>query len=150
MKFTPKTEKEIAEEKLLPVGDYPFQISAAEDYVSKAGNEMIKAEVRVFKPDGNFLLVDDYLGEFMMHKILHLCQATGLEDDYNAGLIKPENLVGKTGQLKLSIQKDKTGQYPDRNSIKDYIVGADLKIPKTDLDKLIDGDKDDLADEIPF
>ena len=144
LKFTAKTEKEIQEERLLPEGEYSFQISGAEDYISKAGNEMIKLTVRVFKPDGNFLLVDDYLSEKMLFKILHLCQSTGLEDKYNEGVLNPNDLIGKSAMLKLGIQK--SDGYPDRNSIKDYIVNKDADIPKDKLNKVIDGDDD----EIPF
>lgn len=147
MKFQPKTEQEIQEERLLPEGEYSFQISGAEDTQSKAGNDMIKLTVRVFKPDGNFLLVDDYLVEAMLYKVLHLCEATGLKEDYDAGQLDSQKFIGKTGMLKLGIQK--SDAFPDRNTIKDYIVDGKADIPKDDLAKTIDGD-DDLEDEIPF
>ena len=145
MKFKPKTDKEIAEERLIPAGDYPFEISGAEHYISKAGNEMLKILVRVYKEDGSFLLVDDYLTEKIMYKVKHLCDATGLTDAYNAGELEPEALIGKTGELKLGIQVDKSGNYPDRNSIKDYKVPKDGE-PKKALPKK----DDDFGDSIPF
>jgi len=152
MKFTPKSEKEIAEEKLLPEGTYPFEISKGEDKVSKSGNEMIELLVRVFKPDGNFLLVSDYLLESMAYKLRHAAEACGLLHEYESGTLLGSNFIGKTGELKLGIQKDKNGTYPDKNVVKDYIVPKEgdskKQPPKTGLDKLIDND--DLADQIPF
>ncbi len=36
MQFTPKTEKQLAEESLLPAGVYDFEVLKAEDAVSKS------------------------------------------------------------------------------------------------------------------
>lgn len=153
MKFTAKSDKEIAEERLLPEGQYPFEISGGEDTTSKAGNDMIKLTVRVFKDDGTFSLVTDYLMEQMMFKLKHACDACGLSEKYKSGELLGSDFIGKTGELKLKIQKDTTGNYPDKNSIADYVVPKDgeeaKKPPKDNLDKLIDGD-DDMEDEIPF
>lgn len=151
MRFTAKTDKEIAEERLLPEGIYGFEISMGEDTTSKKGNEMIKLTVRLFKDDGKFILVDDYLLESMMFKLKHACDACGLSDKYQSGELVAADFVGKTGNLKLKIQKDTTGNYPDRNSIADYLVpedGATFTPPKDALDTVLD--KDDLEDEIPF
>lgn len=151
MKFQPKTEKEIAEEGLLPAGEYPFEISQAEETVSKAGNEMIKLLVRVFREDGTFVLVNDYLLEAIAYKLLHICKATGLENAYNAGELKAEDFVGKTGMLKLKIRKDETGNYPDQNNIADYIVpkdGVAEIVPKGSNKAAEAGEI--LDDEIPF
>lgn len=146
MKFQPKTEKELNEERLLPEGDYPFEISAAEAKKSKKGNDMMVLTVRVYKPDGKFLLVTDYLMEALLYKLLHCCQACGLEDQYNKGELSPEMFIGKTGMLKLKI--DPEGDYPAKNSVKDYIKdAAKVSIPKSQIDKLIDNDP---SDEIPF
>lgn len=151
MRFQPKTEKELNEERLLPEGEYPFQISGAEDKISKSGNEMIELTVRVFKPDGSFNLVTDWLLESMMFKLLHCCQACGLEDQYNAGSIKSDMFIGKEGMLKLKIVPE--GDYPAKNAIKDYIPGKKAEIPADNLNKTLDSQKnsgDDLSDEIPF
>lgn len=149
MKFTPKTDKELAEEKLLPEGEYGFEISGAEEKISKAGNDMIVLTVRVFKDDGSFILVTDYLLESIMYKINHACKACGLFDKYELGELSARDFIGKTGHLKLVIQKDKNGEYPDKNSIKDYIVpkeGEKPVKPKGSIAK----EKDELEDEIPF
>lgn len=147
MKFTPKSEKEINDERLLPEGEYSFEVSGAEAAQSKKGNDMIVLTVRVYKPDGSFVLVTDYLLEAMLYKLLHFCQAVGLEEKYNQGILDANDCIGKTGVLKLKI--DPEGDYPAKNSIKDYVVGEKSNINKDALSKVIDGE-DDLADEIPF
>jgi len=150
MRFTPKTEKEIAESNLLPEGEYPFEISSGADKISKSGNEMIELWVRVYKPDGSFNQVADYLLESIAYKLRHAAEACGLLDKYEAGTILGTDFIGKTGMLKLGITKDKNGQYPDKNGIKDYIVPkegeAKVSIPKDALQKTIDP----MADDIPF
>lgn len=153
MKFTPKSDKELAEERIMPEGEYGFEISGGEDKTSKAGNEMIQLTVRVFKDDGKFNLVTDYLMESMMYKISHAAKACGLEDKYNLGQLTGEDFIGKTGMLKLGIQKDKEGQYPDKNVIKDYIVpkeGEAAAVPKGSNKAAETKGRDDLEDSIPF
>lgn len=149
MKITPKTEKELKDAFLLPAGEYPFQISASEDTISKSGNEMIKMTVRVFKPDGNFNLVTDYLLASMEYKLRHACEACGILNKYESGVLSADDFIGKEGMLKLSIKVDTTGQYSDQNQVKDYIVQKDEEkkpLPKTQLTKVLD----DMDDTIPF
>lgn len=155
MKFTPKSDKELAEERLLPEGTYGFEISGGEDKKSKAGNDMIELTVRVFKPDGTFLLVTDYLMEAILYKVSHAAKACGLEDKYNSGTLHVEDFIGKTGELKLAIQKDKNGQYPDKNVVKDYVVPKDGEAsikPKGSISASTSKkvDSSDLEDQIPW
>lgn len=149
MKFTPKSDKEISEEKLLPEGTYDFEISAGYDKVSKAGNEMIELLVRVYKPDGGFVLVNDYLMEKVIYKVSHAAKACGLETEYNNGQLHGDDFIGKTGQLKLKIQKDKDGTYPDKNVIQDYIVNEEGKSSLKEKPAK-ENFAEDLDDEIPF
>lgn len=157
MRFAPKTEKEIAESNLLPEGTYSFEVTEAVDYVSKKGNEMIKMFVKVYKPDGTSISVTDYLAEAMLYKVLHFCQATGLEELYHSGEIQSDSegriqeFIGKTGELKLGIQK--SDDYPDRNTIKDYVVGEAKKANKAAAKKQANMDAQkpvEIDDEIPF
>lgn len=148
MRFAAKTEDQLNEERMLPEGEYPFEISAAEETTSAKGNEMIKLLVRVFKPDGQFILVNDYLLEIMQFKLLHCSEACGLADKYDTGELAAEDFIGKTGKLKLG-QDPAKGDFPAKNSIKDYIAdSAGEKPPKDALEKV--GDKDELEDSIPF
>lgn len=152
MRFTPKTEQEIAEEGLLPAGVYQFEVTESVDYISKSGNEMIKMFVKLIAADGKTNIVTDYLTDKMLYKVLHFCQACGFEDDYNAGTLDAQKFIGAAGSCKVKIQK--SDGYPDQNSITDYIVEGDKKGDKTvkELAKeaqapLNSGIEDD---EIPF
>lgn len=121
MRVTPRTEKEIAEMNLWPAGVYSFQIATATDEVSKSGNEMIKLALNVYSAEGTCKVIYDYLLDAIPHKLRHLCEACGLLDKYEQSTIYAQDFVDKTGDLKLVIQKDKTGQYPDKNAIADYV-----------------------------
>lgn len=129
MKFTPKSDKQIAEENLMPAGVYPFQVTTAENKFSKAGNEMIALELRVFTPDGRTRLLNDYLMEKVIYKLAHFCKVVGLAEEYAAGTVQAEDCVGREGFVKVSIKSDKTGQYPDQNSAQDYL-SSDKVEPK--------------------
>jgi len=120
MKFTPKTEEQISKEKLLPDGDYPFEIAKAVDKTSKAGNEMIELNIRVFKSDGSFIFVNDYLLESMLYKLLHAANACGLTRQYEQGLLVANDFVGKQGYLTLKTDPGK-GDFGPKNVVKDYI-----------------------------
>jgi hypothetical protein len=122
MKFAPKTEKQIAEENLWPAGEYGFEIGEAHDKVSKSNNEMIHLKLKVFNNEGSMRFVDDYLLEEMAYKLRHAAEACGLLTQYESGTLLASDFVGKLGYLKLKIQKDKTGNYPDKNVVGDYIV----------------------------
>ena len=154
MRFTPKTEKEIVEDKLYPEGTYGFQIISADERVSKSGNDMIELKLQVYSNEGKFILVNDYLLESMMFKLLHACEACGLQSKYESGQLDAEDFIDKTGYLKLTIQKDKTGQYPDRNSVKDYVVSVDevgaVKEKMAAAKKIYEPASDDMADDLPF
>lgn len=130
MHYTPKSEKEVSETGLWPAGKYGFEIAKATDSVSKVkpdgtgGNEMIELTVKLFNDDGQSKSVFDYLMplESVAYKLRHASAACGLLEKYETGLLMAEDFVGKTGFLKLKIQKDKTGQYPDKNVIADYVA----------------------------
>lgn len=125
MKFQPKSEKELAEANLWPVGEYAFEVLDAEEAADKNGNDMFKLRVKVFKNDGASQNIFDYVSaSWMEFKLRHLAEACGVLDDYEKGEIEAYQLVGKTGKCKVNVSKDKTGQYPDKNGIADYIVAS--------------------------
>jgi len=131
MKFQPKTEKEIAEAGLLPVGVYPFEVLEASDSTSKAGNGMIVLDILIHAPDGSNRKLTDYLLEAMAFKLYHFSKHHGLIDKYQAGSLTAEDCIGRSGWVKLGIQKGKPkpdggGDYPDRNSVATYVAGPDL------------------------
>ncbi len=148
MRFTPKTEKEIQEANLIPVGIYPFEIVTAIDTQSNARNDMIKLGIKLWDIEGNERHVYDYLLEVMEYKLRHCAYACGLGDKYESGVLAAADFEGRTGSLKLGIKKDKTGQYPDQNNVSDYIVkdNHENQAPKHDSRPV----SAILNDEIPF
>lgn len=147
MKVTPKTETEIQEMGLLAAGECSFEIMEAEDKISKSGNEMIVLTVQVFEASGRSKYIDDYLLDAIPHKVRHISEACGLLDKYEAGELHAIDFVSKTGHCKVGIQKDKTGAYPDKNVIRDYVIpkntnGSHAPAASTR--------SNDLDDEIPF
>lgn len=156
MRTTPKSEKEIAEEGLWKPGICDFEVLEAEDTVSKnSGAEMIKLRVKIFNEDGESQTVFDYLLDSMPGKLRHAAAAFGVLADYERGSFDAFSCIGKVGKCKVSIQKDKTGQFPDKNGIADYIVPA----PETDGPRSTarpaaparqKAPAGDIDDEIPF
>jgi hypothetical protein len=120
MKFTPKSEKEIAEENLWPAGEYGFEVIEAADKTSKSGNEMIELKLKVTNDEGAFIFVNDYLLESLSYKLRHAADACGVLEQYETGSLVGNDFISATGTLKLKIQKDKTGQYADKNVVADY------------------------------
>lgn len=120
MKFTPMSEDEIARSALFEPGQYPFEVLAASDEISKSGNEMIKLKLAVYGNDGNQIHVYDYLLEKLQFKLRHFAEAAGLLADYERGALESFSCDGKQGYLKLGIDKGGNG-YPPKNTVLDYI-----------------------------
>lgn len=155
MLFDTKTQKELDEENMLPEGEYPFEVFEAEEKISSKGNDMIALTVKVFKEDGQFNYVMDYLMEgAMQYKLLHACAACGLSEKYESGDVSARDFIGKTGMLKLGTQEAK-GEWPAKNNIKDYVVEKDddeeAPVKKKKAAKKKTKATEDLdEDEIPF
>lgn len=123
MNFKPKSEEECSKFKLLEKGDYEFEILSAIDKISKSsGNEMIELVVRIYADGEPAAQIFDYLMESVSYKLRHCAAACGLLKHYDVGVLQAEMFVGKTGVCSVVIQKDKTGQYSDKNVIRDYLV----------------------------
>ena len=117
MKFTPMTEAEIVSASLLEAGEYPFEVLAASEEISKAGNEMIRVKLAVFGPNGQQAHVYDYLMEKMAFKLRHFCETTGLIAKYEAGTLGELDCAGKTGRVKLAVEPA-NGKYDAKNVVK--------------------------------
>jgi len=135
MKFQPKSEKEIAEANLWTKGEYAFEILESEDAQDKNGHDMLKLKVKVFKDSGASQNIFDYVsGAWMEFKLRHLADACGMLKEYETGELEAYNFVGKTGMCKVGVSVDKSGQYPDKNSIQDYLVGKTQAKPANAVD----------------
>jgi hypothetical protein len=136
-KVTPKTEEEVSQRKLWEKGTYSFEILEFVKFGSKEiktaattsskGDPMLVLVVKVYNDDGSEQVVVDYLTAHAEYKIRHAAVACGLLEQYNAGALDPVAFVGKTGWVKLGVSKGKAkpdgdGNYPDKNSINDYVV----------------------------
>lgn len=123
MKFTPvqneNDKDEVYADEVFDVGEYEFKVVSAQDSKSKAGNEMIRLGVAVFD-NGRQIKIYDYLLEAMKFKLKHFCEAARLEKQYATGTLTSQMCIGKSGRLKLTIQVDKYGKYPDKNIVEDY------------------------------
>lgn len=134
----------MAEAGLMPKGMYDFEVTEAADKQSKAGNDMVELLVRVYDEEGKSRKLFDWLvdtdgGAF---KIRHFAEATGMLAEYERGELLSHDMVGKTGRCQVLIKKDKTGEYPDKNVISDY-VKSDGNAATSRTAELVD-------DEIPF
>lgn len=118
MKFTPKSEKELAEEKVIPAGEYDGEVIGAEETVSKtSGKPMIKVRVKVHGP--RKVIIDDYFVCDQYEKLLNLCTALGIPEKYHNGTLEPLDLHGKGCLVKVKIDPPK-GDFPTKNSIRSY------------------------------
>jgi hypothetical protein len=132
MKFNPKTEDQINNEKLCPEGVYAFEVlNAIEGQSKSSGADMITLKLRLFVGSEDTYLMDDYLLDSVAYKLFHFCAYTGLAPKYEAGSLTAEDCKGKQGFLKLGIQKGKKkddGTYwPDKNTVKDYVRNEGVK-----------------------
>lgn len=154
-KFTPKSEaafkveeQERAESLLWEIGQYPFEVTNAFNKVSaekfddegnykSGGKAMIELRINIFNDEGKFQSLLDFLlpdGPFAF-KLRHAAYACGLGANYESGDIDVLDFKGKTGIVKVGIQKAQNG-YPARNNILDYILdeaaSAQYSAVKTD------------------
>lgn len=128
MKFTPKSEKELKEANLIEPGIYDFEVMTAINKKSKSGDDMIELRLKVWDKDGKERTIFDFLTEKMLHKVKHFSDVAKLSDKYESGNLDAFDCIGKSGKAKIGIQKDKTGEYPDKNTVKDYVSDEEINL----------------------
>lgn len=121
-KFTPKSDKELNAENLLPVGEYDFEITKAINKQFQTGSQGIALTVMVFTADGTGRLVNDNLvfSDKAMFKVSQFAKATGLYEKYSQGEIDASDCERRTGRCKVDIEPE--GEYPAKNKIKSYVA----------------------------
>ena len=120
MNFEPRSEKQIVEEKLWRKGVYQFEVIAATEKTSQAGNPMIELTLRLSDGNGSVRVISDYLVAKRAAKLRHAAAACGLLDRYETGCLGEGDFAGKRGKLKLAVEKGKNG-YSDKNVVADYV-----------------------------
>jgi hypothetical protein len=118
MKFTPKTEEELAMDGLLPEGVYDFECIEAINKVSKSGNEMIELKLKVYDQIGGFRFVTDFLLEAFLPKLHSFCKATQTLKAYESGEFDAYDCQGTAGKVQIKIKP--AGEYPAKNEVKMY------------------------------
>lgn len=151
MRFEPKTEEELQSMNLLEGGEYDFEVLDAKDDTSKNGNDMVKLKLGVYGDGERQHWVYDYLvaTEASAYKIRGFAESAGLLNEYLLGEINAEQMVGKTGRCQIGIQKDKSGQYPDKNIVRNYIKAESSGGAKKES-KPANGGAVVMDDDIPF
>lgn len=134
-KFTPKSEEELS--SLLAEGDAGFEVIESEYKLSqKSGKPMFVLTLRVWDSNGEEGIIIDFItldetSKFVMRKLKHLCEATGMKQLYECGEIEASCFKDKSGKLRLGIQKDNTDKNGNptapRNCVWDYLVQAEPK-----------------------
>jgi hypothetical protein len=125
--FTPKSEKEL--NALAEPGDYDFEVLKAEDQTSKSGNPMIYLKLGIYNGDAMRWHISDYLVAAMEAKLRHFADTTGLLARYESGQLAAQDCVGRAGRVRLGIEQDKEGKYPDKSVVKDYCVRPAKPLP---------------------
>jgi hypothetical protein len=120
MKFKPQTEEEaaLAERRPLPAGIYDAEVLLAEETRSKAGNDMLKIKLAVYRPNGGQEWVWDYITD-TSYRLGQLMTVCGLSDQYQKGEVHPDELEGKSFKVTLKVDPAR-GEYSARNSVGRY------------------------------
>jgi hypothetical protein len=143
MKFRPQTEEEASAStrKVLPAGIYDAEVLLAEETRSKAGNDMLKIKLAVYRPNGGQELVWDYITD-TSYRLGQLMTACGLSDQYQKGEVHPDELEGKSFKVTLKVDPAR-GEYSARNSVGRY--GTATPKPTTSAEASTEAE-----DDIPF
>jgi hypothetical protein len=123
VKVTPKTDKQLKEEMLIPIGEYDFTVADAEEKESAKGNPMIALKLTIHMPSGGERTVRDWLmtsSPSMEYKLRHFCQAIGMGAEYGSGEIHAEDMAHRGGRVIINQKDDE--KYGVQNGVKDYVV----------------------------
>ncbi len=116
---------------LLPDGDYPFEVSGAEDKESQKGDEMIALELRLFKADGSARSQKDWLVSsshpLNQMKIRHFARSCNLMQQYESGELDSMAVMGASGIARIKSKTDP--QYGPQNFVADYIHNEEESEP---------------------
>ena len=120
MKFKPQSEEEAAaaERKTLPAGIYDAEVLEVVETRSKAGNDMLKIKLGVFRPQGGHDWVYDYITD-TSYRLAQLMSACGMSEQYQKGEVEADEIQGKCFQVTLKVDPAR-GDFSERNSVGRY------------------------------
>ena len=120
MKFKPQTKEEAAsaERRSLPAGIYDAEVLEVVETTSKAGNDMLKLKLGVFRPQGGHDWVYDYITD-TSYRLAQLMTACGMSEQYAKGEVDADEIKGKCFQVTLKVDPAR-GEYSERNSVGRY------------------------------
>lgn len=148
---------------ILPDGKYNAKILSCIDRISStSGNPMfeVNLEVTEYRTNKKSTIKDFLLfTKNMMWKTINCCEACNIMAAYADKSLEPRMLEGKRILVEIGKQEgqvipvDKLNgkaygtRYPTKNIINDYVVDGESK---GTLESLLEKEKDNLNDDIPF
>ena len=88
----------------LTEGDYPFTVLNAESKVSQNGNDMINLELAIETPERIIKVYDRLVfTSKALGFIKGFCDATGLDQQWETGVLEPEHCIGAEGMVHLEL-----------------------------------------------
>lgn len=128
MNFTPKTDEEIQRMLLIPDGEKCYaEVKESSNHISKEGKESIMLNLDIWEDVSVRCKLYVYLTPAFMLLFKHACIAMLGQEKYDSGNIQAEDFLNKSCDVIIGIQKDKKGQYPDKNIVKDFVVRSGSK-----------------------
>lgn len=112
---------------MAPAGEYDFEIKAAQDKVSKNGQDMIELQLKVYNANGDEFKVRDFIlpdHEQMGFRLRQLCECIGMVDTYEASELETYMLTGKCGRVKTKVNPAE-GKYDASASVARYMKPVD-------------------------
>jgi len=144
MKFKPQTEEQAAsaERRPLRAGIYDAEVLEVTETQSKAGNDMLKLKLGVFRPQGGQDWVYDYITD-TSYRLAQLMIACEMSEQYLKGEVDADEIRGKCFKVTLKIDPAR-GDFSERNSVGRYGIA----MPKLTASNKEDDEEE--GDEIPF
>lgn len=148
MQFNPLTEQEIQTAHLIPEGIYDYVVVYAKEEISRAQNQYIDMQIRVFSDKGERTVFTNLA---FIKLLKHFCDVNNMQDKYLAGKVEDKDCINKSGgKVVIGIEPEKPreggGTYRAKNIVMDYIPAASPSLAKI----LGDKPKDDFDSDIPF
>ena len=138
MKFTPLQEdKKVYEDTIVPEDMYEFEITHAEEKISKAGNPYLYTRLELVNWNPLKIVHCNLMG----FRLKNFCEVTGLTTLYETGEVFVYDVIGKRACARIKITEDP--KYGRKNEV------AYFKMTPVIVKKVVDN-LPEPNDEIPF